>query len=56
MSESKQQYPEPTAGALIFNHEAEEYVWVSVEEALTLSVEYYTRVAIDKYVKNRTHG
>ena len=30
--------------------EAEEYTWVSVEEALQLPVEHYTRVVIEKYL------
>jgi nucleoside triphosphatase len=35
------------------NEEAEEYVWVSIEEALELPVEHYTRVAIEAYMKKR---
>ena len=41
---------------VILNHEAEEYVWVSVEDALKLQIEHYTRVAIDKYLENRIYG
>lgn len=33
------------------NEEAEEYLWVSIKEALKLPVEHYTRVAIDRYLE-----
>jgi nucleoside triphosphatase len=33
------------------NEEAEEYAWVTLDEALTLSVEHYTVVAIREYLK-----
>jgi len=33
------------------NSEAEEYVWVTLEEALRLAIDPYTRVAIEKYLK-----
>jgi len=35
------------------NEEAEEYIWVTVDEALTLPVEHYTTVAIREYLKQR---
>ena len=35
------------------NEEAEEYVWVTLDEALTLSVEHYTAVAIRAYRKKK---
>ena len=35
------------------NEEAEEYAWVSIEEALKLSVEHYTCVAIERYLEIR---
>jgi nucleoside triphosphatase len=35
------------------NDEAEEYVWVTLDEALTLPVEHYTAVAIRKYIEQR---
>jgi len=35
------------------NFEAEEYVWVSLEDALELPIEPYTRVAIQKYLEKR---
>lgn len=33
------------------NDEAEEYRWVTLDEALALPVEYYTAVAIRKYIE-----
>ena len=33
--------------------EAEEYIWATVEEALKLQVEHYTRVVIEKYLEKR---
>ena len=33
------------------NDEAEEYIWVSVEEALTLPIDAYTETAIREYLK-----
>jgi nucleoside triphosphatase len=33
------------------NDEAQEYVWVTVEEALKLPIEPYTRVAIETYLE-----
>jgi nucleoside triphosphatase len=33
------------------NQEAEEYVWVTLEEALTLDVEPYTRHTIEEYMR-----
>jgi nucleoside triphosphatase len=38
------------AGAVVLNDEAQEYVWVSVEEALTLPIDPYTRRLIEKVV------
>jgi hypothetical protein len=35
------------------NDEAQQYVWVRVEEALSLPVEPYTARAIAKYLSNR---
>ncbi len=35
------------------NDEAEEYVWVTLDEALALPVEHYTTVAIREYVRTR---
>jgi len=35
------------------NSEAEEYVWVTLEEALRLAIDPYTRVAIEEYLKRR---
>ena len=35
------------------NDEAEEYRWVTLDEALALPVEYYTAVAVREYVKIR---
>ena len=36
------------------NDEAEEYRWVTLDEALALPVEYYTGVAIREYVRIRS--
>ncbi len=36
---------------VILNEEAEEYTWVSVEEALKLQVEHYTRVVIEAFME-----
>ena len=36
---------------VVLNEEAEEYIWVSVEEALKLPIEHYTRIAIEKYLE-----
>jgi len=33
------------------NEEAEEYLWVTLDEALTLPVEHYTAVAIGEYLR-----
>ena len=41
---------------VILNEEAEEYTWVSVEEALKLPVEHYTRVVIETYLEKLTYG
>jgi nucleoside triphosphatase len=40
------------------NEEAEEYVWVTLDQALTMPVEHYTVVAIREYVrmKDRVSG
>jgi nucleoside triphosphatase len=35
------------------NDEAQEYVWATLEEARRLQVEYYTVVAIERYLKKR---
>jgi len=35
------------------NTEAEEYAWVTLEEALKMPVEHYTMVAIREYMKTR---
>lgn len=39
---------------VILNEEAEEYIWVSVEEALKLPIEHYTRIVIEKYLEKYT--
>jgi nucleoside triphosphatase len=39
--------------AVTLNDEAQEYVWVPLEEALSLPVEPYTAYAITKYLSNR---
>jgi len=36
------------------NDEAQEYLWVTLEEALSLPVEHYTAVAIRTYLEQRT--
>lgn len=36
------------------NYEAQEYVWVTLEDALELPIEPYTRVAIREYLKKRS--
>jgi nucleoside triphosphatase len=41
--------------AVVLNDEGQEYVWASIEEALRLPIEPYTRVAIQKYVEKRGH-
>ncbi len=38
------------------NDEAEEYVWVTLDEALALPVEHYTVVAIRAYLKKKGAG
>jgi nucleoside triphosphatase len=38
------------------NDEAEEYRWVTLDEALALPVEYYTAVAIREYLKKPRNG
>ena len=35
------------------NEEAQEYIWVTLDEALTLPVEHYTAVAIREYLKKK---
>ena len=35
----------------ILNEEAEEYTWVSVDDALNLPVEHYTRIVIERYLE-----
>ncbi len=35
------------------NAEAQEYTWVTLDEALKMPVEHYTVVAIDKYLKHK---
>ncbi|MGD9158441.1 MAG: NUDIX domain-containing protein [Desulfobacteraceae bacterium] len=42
------------SGDVILNEEAEEYIWVSVEEALKLPIEHYTRIVIEKYLEKYT--
>jgi len=37
------------------NEEAEEYVWVDPEEALSLPMNSYTRNALEKYLKDGKH-
>ena len=39
------------SGNVILNEEAEEYTWVSVEAAMKLPVEHYTRLVIEKYLE-----
>ncbi len=41
---------------VILNEEAEEYRWLSVEDALKLPVEHYTRVVIEKYLEKYHHS
>jgi len=36
---------------VVLNEEAEEYVWVSLEDALALPAERYTRIVIEKYLE-----
>jgi nucleoside triphosphatase len=36
---------------VILNDEAHAYVWVSIEEALALPLDAYTRVALQKYIE-----
>jgi len=36
------------------NDEAQEYLWVTLDEALTLPVEHYTAVALREYLKRQT--
>ena len=38
---------------VILNPEAEEYVWVSLDEALNLPVEHYTLVALREYLRRK---
>ena len=38
------------------NDEAESYVWVSIEEALKLLIDPYTRISIETYVKRKPKG
>ena len=38
---------------VVLNAEAQEYVWVSVEDALELPIEPYTRVCIQAYLEKR---
>jgi nucleoside triphosphatase len=38
------------------NEEAQEYVWVNLDEALALPVEHYTAVAIRKYIERKAQG
>ena len=35
------------------NNEGQEYVWVSIDEALKIDVEPYTRKTIESYIKHR---
>ena len=37
------------------NDEAEEYRWVTLDEARDMPVEHYTAVAIGKYIEHRVH-
>jgi nucleoside triphosphatase len=37
------------------NAEAQEYAWVTLDEALTMPVEHYTVVAIREYIKQKPH-
>jgi nucleoside triphosphatase len=36
---------------VILNDEAEEYIWVSIEEGLVLPLDPYTRIVIETYLK-----
>jgi len=38
---------------VVLNDEAQEYVWVTLDEALALPVERYTRIAIGEYLRKR---
>ena len=38
---------------VILNDEAQSYKWVSTEEALGMSIDHYTRVAIQKYIEKQ---
>jgi len=40
---------------VVLNEEAEEYIWISVEEAQNLTVEHYTRIVNEKYSKKYSH-
>lgn len=37
----------------VLNHEAQAYVWVSLDQALDMSIEPYTRVAIERVLEKR---
>jgi nucleoside triphosphatase len=39
---------------VILNDEAQSYIWVSIEEALEMPIDHYTRVAIQKYIEKQT--
>lgn len=37
------------------NSEGQEYVWVTLKEALELPIEPYTRITIEEYIKKKEH-
>ncbi len=39
-----------------FNDEAQEYVWVTLDEAMRLPMEHYTAIAIAEYRRPRTRS
>jgi len=41
------------SAAVTLNDEAQEYVWVTLDEALKMPVEHYTAVALREYLRNR---
>lgn len=38
------------------NHEAQEYIWITPEDALGLELDTYTRVSIETYLKKNGRG
>ncbi len=45
---------ETKSANVVLNDEAEEFVWVTPEEALKLPVEPYTKKAIEEFLKKET--